>query len=123
MENDQATIQWLNLVHMSPTFVVRVGTKNAKPTVQSPKIIPSGDGEYWVAGSTKLKCGTELDSVFIVDTDADGALLGVYWRIADQWWDFQNRPGVFEAIGACESEVFPFDWSYSIPLESDLYHS
>lgn len=120
---DQETVQWLNLVHMNQTFVVRVGTPDEKASVQSPDMIPNRDGEYWVAGKTFLNSGMNVESVFRVDTDAAGALIGAFWHIANECWDFQNCPGVFEALGVEEAEAFPFEWSCSVPLEKGLYHS
>lgn len=46
MLSDKATIQWLNLVHMSPRFVIRIGNAKERPVVQSPKVVPKNDGEY-----------------------------------------------------------------------------
>lgn len=87
-----------------------------------PPVVPKNDGEYWIAGQTRLGNGTDIPSVFCADTDTGGTLLGVYWRIADAWWDFQNRPAVLDALNTTEAEAFPFDWSYSVPLTEDSFH-
>ncbi|MEL6563227.1 MAG: hypothetical protein AAFQ59_02195 [Pseudomonadota bacterium] len=122
MEKDKTTVQWLNLVHTSPTFVIRMGGEKDNANVLSPPVVPNNDGEYWIAGETVLKNGVKLKSVFRVDTNAGGTLVGAYWRIADAWWDFQNRPAVLDALSAEEKEIFPFDWSYAVALEEDIFH-
>jgi len=123
MEQDKTTVQWLNLVHSSPSFVIRHGAEGENANVRSPAIVPNNDGEYWISGETVLKNGHSLPSVFRVDTNAGGTLVGAYWRISEQWWDFQNRPAVFEALGITEADAFPFDWSYAVKLEEDIFHS
>ncbi len=123
MIEDQETVQWLNLVHTSPTFAIRVGHGEERSNVLSLDMIPKGDGEYWVCGVTILKNGTNIPSVFRVNTDTGGDLIGVYWNIRDKWWDFQDRPSVLTELSMPESEIFPFDWEYSITLEEDSFHS
>ena len=122
MELDHATIQWLSLLQSSPEFVVKVGSDAESATVVCLNLVPKDTGEYWVSGTTVLKNGVEIPSVFRVDTNAGGALIGAYWYIDDEWWNFQDRPGVFEALGYKEAEIFPFDWAYAVNLEDDMFH-
>ena len=114
--------QWLNLVHSSPTFVIRIDDKTLQGTVRSPKIVPANDGEYWVAGETSLKSGRKLASVFRVQTNSGGTLLGGYWRVGDDWLDLQDDLS-YAALAYTRDEETPFDWSYAVPLSEDLYHS
>lgn len=122
MIKDKTMGQWLNLVHTSPKFVIRMGAEQENANVVSPPVVPKGDGEYLVAGQTELKNGSQIPSVFLVDTNAGGTLVGAYWHIAGAWWDFQDRPAVFEALSVSEAEAFPFDWSYAVALEEDIFH-
>ncbi|WP_330962007.1 hypothetical protein [Photobacterium sp. 53610] len=123
MKHDKATIQWLNLLHSSPSFVIKVGEQNESPSVLPVRSVPKDDGEYWVAGETELRNGYKIPSVFRVDTDTGGNLLGVYWKIQNEWWDFQDKPSVLEALALTEEDVFPFDWTYSVSLDEDIFHS
>ncbi|WP_375748936.1 hypothetical protein [Vibrio sp. HN007] len=122
MEKDKNTIQWLNLVSSSPMFVIKVGKEHEASKVVAVALIPKNDGEYWVAGETVFKNGMKVPSVFRVDTDAGGSLMDVYWKINSDWWDYQNRPYVYDALELPESELFPFDWSYAVNLEDDNFH-
>lgn len=122
MKIDRTTIQWLNLLHSSPTFVLRIGDSNENATVKNVNIVPKNDGEYWIHGKTILKNKIVIPSVFIVDTNTGGSLSGVYWTINNIWWDFNNRPNVFQALCVEEQDVFPFNWTFSVGLEEDIYH-
>jgi|SynMetStandDraft_3_1070028.scaffolds.fasta_scaffold07941_2 hypothetical protein len=123
MKIDQTTIRWLNLLHSSPTFVIRYGSNNEVPTVECLKLIPRNDGEYCLSGTTILKNGLEIPSVFRINTNTGGTLNDVYWLINNNWRDFNNRPSVFEELGVVEHDIFPFDWTYAVDLEEDIYHS
>ncbi|QEM80903.1 hypothetical protein [Halomonas binhaiensis] len=122
METNTTIVQWLNLVHSSPTFVIRVGGSNENATVECLNVVPKDDGEYWMSGTTILKNGAEIPSVFRIDTNTGGTLAGAYWWIKEKWWDFQNQPDVFKELGVEKSEIFPFDWRCVVDLEEDIYH-
>lgn len=122
MERDKNTIQWLNLVSSSPTFVIKVGRENEKPKIVRVASVSKNDGEYWIAGETLFKNGMKIPSVFRVDTDTGGSLMGVYWKIKNVWWNSQNRPYVYDALELPKSELFPFDWTYSVKLDEDIFH-
>jgi hypothetical protein len=55
-------------------------------------------GIYWVAGATVLKSGRELSSVFCVDADSGGELLGAFWWI-DGYWYSQQDDATLTALG------------------------
>lgn len=75
-----------------------------------------------MSGVTRLRSGAELESVFRVDTNGGGEFVGVYWKIGGKWWDFTERPAVFDALKLDQADVFPFDWSYAVPLAEDIFH-
>lgn len=114
--------QWLNLVHSSPKFVIKIDEKTGKGFVRSPQIVPANDGEYWVAGETRLKSGRKLASVFRVQTNSGGTLLGGYWRVGEEWLDQQDERS-YAALASTRDKETPFDWSYAVPLTEDIYHS
>jgi len=122
MINDTTLLQWLNLLNLSPDFVIRHGNENESSTTTAIPLVPKDDGDYWIAGVTILANGNRLDSVFIVDTNSGGELSSVYWKIDNKWWDFFERPAVFAALSLNEKDVFPFDWQFSVPLEEDIFH-
>ena len=119
MSLDQETTKWLHLLRGSPRFVLK-DKPDGGAQVTSPEMVPARDGFYWVFGRTTLRSGRGLDSVFHLDTDSGGELNEVYWLIGDSWYDYRD-PKAREILGSDE-EVFPFDWSYSVPLEEDAYH-
>ncbi len=114
--------QWLNLVYSSPKFVIKIDEKTGKGFVRSPQIVPANDGEYWVAGETRLKSGRKLVSVFRVQTNSGGTLLGGYWRVGEEWLDQQDERS-YAALASTRDKETPFDWSYAVPLTEDIYHS
>ncbi len=113
-------VRTLTLLGGAPGFVVRIDARTGEQTVSSPAKVPAGDGAYLVAGQTRLKAGREIESVFHVNTDTGGTLLGAWWRIAGQWVDHQD-PALAEALGLTRDEIFPFDWRYAVPLSDDIY--
>lgn len=119
---DSHTRQWLGLLESSPSFVIRVDEKTNQGTVKSPPMVPKNDGEYWVFGSTTLKTGQELPSVFRVQTNSGGTLLSAFWCIDGDWHDFQD-PKAYKKLNTNRDDATPFDWTYSVKLEDDIYHS
>lgn len=120
--SDATTAQWLNVLHGSPSFVIRVDPRTGAPTVAQIEVVPDDDGLYWIAGTTTLPRGDRIASVFEVDTMSGGSLVGVHWRINGTWVTSSEKTRVFHALHADEGDVFPFDWSYAVPLARDLYH-
>lgn len=119
---DSATIQWLNLLHGSPSFVIRIDPRTGAPTVVQVEIVPEDDGRYWVAGTTILARGDRIPSVFEVDTTAGSSLAGVYWKIDETWMSSTEKTRILPALHAAVDDVFPFDWTYAVPLARDVYH-
>jgi len=114
-------IRILNLLGGAPGFVVRIDDRTGKFTVSNPGRVPAGDGTYLVAGQSRLKGGRVIDSVFHVNTDTGGTLLGAWWKIDGHWTDHQD-PEAPQALGLTRAEVFPFDWTYAVAMSDDIYH-
>lgn len=87
--------------------------------VLSPAEVPQRDGYYWIHGSTILRRGTEVESVFIVDTDSGFEQCRVSWFVSGRWFDSRD-PEVWELLGG-KSEIFPFAWRYSVDLAGDAH--
>ncbi|WP_420113486.1 hypothetical protein [Pseudactinotalea sp.] len=121
-EPDATTIQWLNLLHGSPTFVIRIDQLTGTPTVVQVEVVPEDDAIYWIAGTTMPPRGDRIPSVFQVDTSAGGNLVGVYWKIGPTWISSAEPSQALGALAARERDIFPFDWSYAVPLTRDCYH-
>lgn len=80
------------------------------------------DGEtYWLGGTTTLNNGKELGSVFVIQ-DGGAELMKVYWHFEGQWHasDDAATPAM---LGLNRSDIFPFDWSYAVPVDNDIYHN
>ncbi|MCR8945595.1 hypothetical protein NW249_26160 [Streptomyces sp. OUCMDZ-4982] len=119
---DVATTQWLNLLHGSPSFVIRIDPRTGAPAVTQVEVVPDDGCVYWIAGTTTLPRGDRIPSVFEVAPSAGGSLLGAHWKIGASWMSSSDRAQVFAALNAEENDVFPFDWSYAVPLARDIYH-
>jgi hypothetical protein len=111
----------MNMMRGSPSFVLRQTGEDGSADVLKPERVPANDGIYWVAGTTVLKSGRELSSVFCVDTDSGGELLAAFWWIDGKWYS-QQDDATLRALGLSRSEVFPYDWRYHVPLTEDIYH-
>lgn len=68
------------------------------------------------------RAGDRIASVFEVDTLSGGSLVGVLWRINGTWVISSEKSRILHALHADEGDVFPFEWSYVVPLARDLYH-
>ena len=118
MPVDDTPRRWCNTIHGTPRSVFWE-KPGSDVEVAWPEVIPADTGLYWVAGTTTVACGREVASVFIVDTDSSGELSAVFWTVEDgEWIDSQDEDAPAR-LGLERSEVFPFDWSYAIPLEQD----
>lgn len=118
---DPEFIKYLNLVQSSPSFVVRIEKKTGVATVSNPTVIPDKSGEYLLHGTTTLKGGRKVESIFHIDTDTDGTLRAIYWKVAKSWINSQEANAA-SVLALDPSEIFPFDWAFSIPLEHDIFH-
>ncbi len=114
-------IKHLNLVQSSPSFVIHIAENTGAGAVSNPTAIPDKSGEYLIHGTTTLKCGHELESVFHIDTATGGTLRAIYWMLTSGWTDSQDADAP-SALSLDRSEVFPFDWTFSVPLERDIFH-
>ncbi len=112
----------LQFLLTQPTWVMRdIPDRDASDVVKLDRI-PDQSGIYWVAGETRLRSGRNVPSVFRVDSNAGGALIAVFWKIEETWYR-QDDLAATQALKLSEAEMFPFDWSFSVPLEFDQFHS
>jgi len=118
---DSELIKYFNLLADSPSFAIRIDAKTHKSTLSNPTQIPDSDGEYLVHGITVTACGTEIVSVFMVNTNSGGTIQAVYWRAHARWIDSQDER-VSTFLNIERDDIFPFDWKFSIPLENDIFH-
>ena len=109
----------MNLLRQSPTFAFQQ-TDDGGLAVITPDAIPNDDSIYWVHGTTKIESGTEIPSVFVLE-HGGGTILAVYWYVNDTWHEIGN-PATPDSIGLPDSEVFPYDWCYTIPVQNDIFH-
>lgn len=114
--------QRLNLVRTSRSFVLREIGDLGEADVLSVTIVPKGNGVFWVPGTTILKCGQRIESVFRVDTDTGGSLLSVYWWLNGGWYEHSDKQSLI-VLGLSNDAAFPFDWTFAIALEEDIFHS
>jgi hypothetical protein len=121
MISDPALRQDLQFLCAQPSWAYKEVAGHGKAEVIKPTSIANQTGVYWVAGTSTLRGGRKLDSVFRVDTNAGGTLISVYWKIGSQW-HFHDDLDVLPNLGLVSDEVFPFDWSFAIPLEYDIFH-
>jgi len=103
-------------------FVIRTDPHTHTPTVVQIEIVPEGDGVYWIAGTTIQPRGDRVPSVFKVDTSAGGSLVGVHWKVDGSWISSSEKGRALSALAADEEDVFPFDWTYAVPVARDIYH-
>jgi len=121
MVRERQLHQALQFLVAQDGWVMRDIPKQNKSEVLSLRLIPKSSGAYWISGNTRLRCGRDILSVFRVDTDSGGTLTTVFWKIGPNWY----RHDDLDTLGALElpkEEVFPFGWSFSIPLEEDIFH-
>ena len=114
-------VQFLNLLEDSPSFVIRIDEKSQKGTVSNPASVSDGDGNYLIHGTTIAACGAEITSVFSVNTNAGGEISAIYWKTSNGWMDNQD-PTALKALDFAQSEMYPFDWAFSVPLDNDIFH-
>src|SRR5687768_13843342 len=81
MAIDPELVPRLNLLHESPSFVLREDDQLVK--VES---LPASAGLVMLAGVTILPGGSRVPSVFEIEADG-GELFRVYWLIEGEWLD------------------------------------
>lgn len=119
---DPEFVKFLNLLDSSPSFVIRLDNKLEQSVVSNPTIVPNNSGFYLIHGTTILRCGDRMKSIFHVNTDTGGTHLGVYWKTKKGWMDSQDELAA-QVLRIKKHDIFPFDWEYSVLLEYDIYHS
>lgn len=113
-------IQNLNLLRGSPTFALQVTGDTFR--VSNPDVVPDRSGLWVLYGMATLKTGRVLDAAFLIDTDQGGAIRDYWWLVGTAWHPMNARAALLAALGLDAAEVFPFDWTTTIPLENDIYH-
>jgi hypothetical protein len=121
MVNEEELRQALQFLLTQKTWVMKDIPKQDKSEVVTLTLIPKGTGTYWIAGETRLRSGRKLESVFRVDTNGGGSLVAVFWKINGKWYRHEDSD-TLAALGMEKADVFPFDWSFAVPLEEDIFH-
>ena len=121
MIDDAELIKDLNFISGQPTWVYHELANEDMVNLLRLQRVPYQTGIYWIAGESTLASGKRLGSVFRVDSDAGGSLATVYWKINDMWFRHDDTAAL-EALGLVKNDVFPFDWSFAVPLEEDHFH-
>lgn len=121
MVHEDELRQALQFLVTQRSWVMKDIPKKDKSEVLTLKIIPKGTGVYWVAGESRLRSGRKLESVFRVDTDGGGSLVTVFWKINGHWYRHEDAD-TLSALEMKRENVFPFDWSFTVPLEEDIFH-
>lgn len=119
---DSMTVQWLNLLRGSPSFVIRIHPRTHAPTVVQVEVVPDDDGIYWLAGTTTLPRGDRIPSVFEIGASADGSLAGVHCKINETWMSPADTARVRRTLDAEGRDLFPFAWTDAVRLARDAYH-
>ena len=116
---DTDTAKQCNMLSSSPTFALKFLDDGSAELAQPP-IIPNDGHGYAVAGESQLPAGLSVPSVFVVE-GGGSYLVKVYWLIQGKWHEPSDAevPGL---LGHTEKGLFPFEWSYAIPVENDAYH-
>ena len=120
MAVDNELRKWLNLVHGSPRSVISEPTGADDWVLARPEQLTGDLGMCFVAGTTTLRNGVHVESVFLVDSRS-GELSAVYWLSPVGWVD-ANDSDAAERLGLESASPFPFDWELAIPLERDAFH-
>jgi len=118
---DAELIKRLSFLDGQPKWVLREVDEEGRDQVLSPPVIPKATGFYWIAGETTLCNGRRLASVFCVDTDSGGELYAVSWKIEGDWYRHDDAEAL-RRLGLERDDAFPFDWSFAVPLEEDVFH-
>ena len=121
MITDRELVQRLNLLRNSKTFVLRQTNDQGEAEVLCVSRVPKDSGLYWIAGETAFANGAKVPSIFRVDTNSGGTLAGAYWWVDGSWYDQQDKDAL-GALGLTKADAFPYDWTYHVLLEEDIYH-
>ncbi len=121
MISDLELRQTLGLLSTQKSWIYREISDQDEMQVIRLASVPKESGICWVAGTTELRCGRHVESVFRADTDAGGEFVTVFWSIEGQWYHHDDTDAL-TSLGMTKNEVFPFDWSFAVPLEHDVFH-
>ena len=114
MTVDAETTKLCNLLHGSPTFAML----EDRSVRRIDRIEPS-HGLTTVAGTTFLRDGREVPSVFSID-GATGEVFSSIWLWKGSWIDSADREQ--RCVVGTDDQLFPYDWSTAVPLASDHLH-
>jgi hypothetical protein len=121
MVDEKQLRQTLQFLATQKSWVMKDIPKQNKSEVLTLKLIPKETGVYWIAGETRLRSGRKIDSVFRADTNGGVSLIAVFWKIDGQWYRHED----YDTLGALnlqKEDVFPFDWTFAVPVEEDIFH-
>ena len=121
MIREKDLVERLNFLRMFKKRVLQELDDQGRAKVLTLDTVPKSDGIYWAGGTAVLKNGTEVESVFRVNTDTGGTLLSSYWWIGSAWYE-TDEAAALSAAGCTKEDAFPFDWRYNTPLSEDIYH-
>jgi len=117
---DQRFIKILNLVRTQPRFSVRESDAGDL-FCESVNPVPENRGFYWIAGVTHLQNGIDIESVFVVDTDSGAEQSNVFWYVKGAWYEHRESESAAEALGIAKADMFPYDWTYHVPVTGDIH--
>lgn len=111
------TARWLNLLRASPSFVLVEGRTAGHERLHQPLRVPANSGMCWVSGTVTTASEQSFDAVHVVSTDEGGQLAETYvW--ADAWFRAEELPTM---LSLAHDAVFPFRYTFAVPLEGDHY--
>jgi len=108
----------LNLLQMSPSFAMRELADGSCQVLQMSEI-PRDESVYWVAAQSTLADGSTFDTVVII-ANGGGETIKFYMHANGHWFEPADENFALE-VEKQRDEIFPFDWSYSIPVSNDTY--
>jgi hypothetical protein len=119
MHADSELAKRLNLLRTSPSFVLR-DQQDGSQQVLSLEIVPNDDFTYWVAAQSTLADGTVLETVVVIS--GGGASTEAFYWFHDGSWYRQDENDFLTKAHKTNTDVYPFDWRYKIPVTNDPYH-
>ena len=122
MIREKDLIERLNFLKLFNKRVLLELDDEGRAEVLTLEVVPVSAGVYWIGGTTILKNGLRVDSVFRVNTESGGTLLKTYWWVGDSWYSSDDAEAM-KALGCAGNVAFPFDWEYNTPLAEDIYHN
>jgi hypothetical protein len=118
--SDSELVKRLNLLRTQPAWVYREAA-DGRLNVLRPAEIPAGDGFYWLAGVTITAGGSEIASVFIIDTDSGAEQYQVYWYHRGTYYAHDESAELIAQRGVAREAFFPYSWRYAVPVACDIH--